>query len=147
MKVKDHNKFKLFEYENSNGSIFELGEIVILREIEDNNNPIGVVIQTHEDGDYRTDKFGNCSLSEVRIATLSEIKQYRKELVNDIEILDESDILIGLDRFPEFRNPLKEITDLTLKTISIEGELIESEMPYKSQFLIEELIKRLEDFV
>jgi hypothetical protein len=94
MKVKDHNKYRLFDYENDlTNKNFQLGEIVIRisgadRTLinQDNGNPIGVVIQLHDDGDCRTDMFGNCSSSEVRLATIDEIKEYRENLINDLEV-------------------------------------------------------------
>ena len=92
MKVKDHNKYRLFNYENDlTNKNFQLGEVVITVIDADNSfvdigNPIGVVIQLHDDGDCRTDMFGNCSSSEVRLATLEEIKEYRENLINDLEV-------------------------------------------------------------
>ena len=93
MKVKDHNKYRLFDYENDlTNKDFQLGEIVIKvtnankTKIDTNGNPIGVVIQLHDDGDCRTDMFGNCSSSEVRLATIDEIKEYRENLINDLEV-------------------------------------------------------------
>ncbi len=80
MKVNDHNKYRLFDYNNDMTNVnFQLGEVLINSE-----NEIGVVIQLHEDGDCRTDMFGNCSPSEVRLATISEIKEFRKDLLNDL---------------------------------------------------------------
>lgn len=81
MKVADHNKYRLFDYENDlTNPNFELGEILI-HNIRNEGNPIGVVIQVHSDGDCRTDMFGNCSLSEVRLATEEEVLKFRKELL------------------------------------------------------------------
>ncbi len=82
MNVKDHNKYRLFDYENDlTNENFKLGQVVINQE-----NEIGVVIQLHDDGDCRTDMFGNCSPSEVRLATLNEIKEYRENIVDDLEL-------------------------------------------------------------
>ena len=81
MTVNNHNNYRLFEYENHlSNTNFELGQVVI-----NQHNDVGVVIQLHEDGDCRTDMFGNTSLSEVRDATLEEITLYRSELLNDIK--------------------------------------------------------------
>lgn len=81
MKVADHNEYRLFDYENDlSNPNFELGEILI-HNTRDEGNPIGVIIQLHPDGDCRTDMFGNCSLSEVRLATEEEILEFRKELI------------------------------------------------------------------
>jgi hypothetical protein len=59
-----------------NNPNFRLGQVVINQE-----NEIGVVIQLHEDGDCRTDMFGNCSSSEVTTATIEQIKKFRPELL------------------------------------------------------------------
>ena len=86
MKVKNHNNYRLFEYENDlTNPNFNLGDVVINID-RDDSNPIGVVIQLHDDGDCRTDMFGNTSISEVRLATLNEVEQYRKEIVKDLDI-------------------------------------------------------------
>jgi hypothetical protein len=88
MKVTNHNKFRLFEYQNDmTNTNFELGQVVIKKEFSQGDNPIGVVIQLHSDGDCRTDMFGNCSLNEIRIATLEEISELRPKLLNHLENL------------------------------------------------------------
>lgn len=79
--VNDHSKYRLFDYWNDlSNSNFELGQIVI-----NNEDEVGVVIQLHQDGDCRTDMFGNTSIDEVRNATLEDIVLYRNELFNDIK--------------------------------------------------------------
>ena len=80
--VKDHNKFKLFCYTNYPNDTFTLGN-VLLKE-NDGSSEIGVVIQTFDDGDCRTDMWGNCSSSEVRAATLKDIEKLRPELLQEI---------------------------------------------------------------
>lgn len=85
-KVRDHNHFRMFEYENEPCETFQLGDI-LLKEYEDEKSPIdiGVVIQTFSDGDVRTDMWGMCSPSEVRIPTFKEIKKYRPRLLKHID--------------------------------------------------------------
>lgn len=80
--VKDHNKFRLFCYTNYPNDTFTLGN-VLLKEDEESTE-IGVVIQTFDDGDCRTDMWGNCSPSEVRSATIEDIKTFRPELLQDL---------------------------------------------------------------
>lgn len=85
MKVKDHKKFCCFEYESDmSNTNFQLGDIVT-KESEDGIE-IGVVIQLHDDGDFRTDMFGNASPSEVKLSTLEDIELYRNELLDEIEL-------------------------------------------------------------
>ena len=77
MFVKDHNKFRRFDYENDmSNPNFKLGQVVI----KNDEDSIGVVIQLHEDGDCRTDMFGNCSISEVTTATIEQIKKFRPRI-------------------------------------------------------------------
>lgn len=81
MFVKDHNTFRLFDYENDmTNKNFKLGQVVI----KNDEDSIGVVIQLHEDGDCRTDMFGNCSSTEVTTATIEQIKKFRPELIQDL---------------------------------------------------------------
>jgi hypothetical protein len=84
MKVKDHKKFCRFDYESSTAPhVYQLGDVVT-KESEDGIE-IGVVIQLHEDGDFRTDMFGNASPNgEISLSTLPEIERYRNELLEDL---------------------------------------------------------------
>ena len=102
MKVTDHNKYRKFDYDNYLlNPNFELGQVVAKVDRvgekffidKDNGNPIGVVIQLHDDGDCRTDMFGNCSPSEVTFATLEEIELYRPSVLDDIDLFDYQDEL------------------------------------------------------
>jgi hypothetical protein len=101
MKVKNHQGFagcdyNQYQYPQENHK-FELGDIIISTTNEEKE--IGVIIQLHEDGDYRNDMFGNCSESEIRLATESEIQMYRPILLIDETkqyIKSEYNISIGL---------------------------------------------------
>ena len=75
MKVLDYKDFATFDYEQ-NGNISQLGDVVINKE-----NEIGVIIQVHQDSDVRTDMFGNCSQSEIRLATIEEIKEFQPDII------------------------------------------------------------------
>lgn len=91
MKVKDHKKYCCFDYVSTTEETkYELGDIVI-KEYEDDKPEIGVVIQLHDRGELRTDMFGNCCNSEIRLATLDEIKQYRSDLL----IIEEQTFKVG----------------------------------------------------
>lgn len=83
IKVKDHNKFRLFDYKNELTVGYQLGSIVTLINME--QNPVGVVIQTFEDTNFRTDMFGMSSTEEVRPSTLEDIKNHRPELLSEIK--------------------------------------------------------------
>ena len=85
MKAKNHQgfSFTLYNQYPQESHIFELGDIIISTDGEDK---IGVIIQLHEDGDYRNDHFGNCTANEIRLATESEIQQHRPKLLLDESI-------------------------------------------------------------
>lgn len=86
MKVKNHNQFRHFDYENEiNPHKYQLGD-VLTKVYSDNTTEIGVVIQTFEDGDVRTDMWGMCSESEVSMSTFGEIEMYRPKLLTELLI-------------------------------------------------------------
>lgn len=76
--IKQWRKFKKFNYKQSVNPNIQLGALVIY---PNDNNSIGVVIQLHDDGDFRTDMNGNTSMSEVRFATLTEVLLNRPKLI------------------------------------------------------------------
>jgi hypothetical protein len=83
MKVKDHLKFCCFDYEsNISNTNFQLGDVVT--KVSEDGTEIGVVIQLHDDGDFRTDMFGNASPSEVTLSTIVEVTLHRKVLLEEI---------------------------------------------------------------
>jgi hypothetical protein len=85
--VSDHKRFACFEYESETSPGYQLGDI-LYKEYPEEDNPedtmepeIGVVIQTFEDGDVRTDMWGMSCDDEVSQATLAQIKKYRPNLM------------------------------------------------------------------
>jgi len=52
--------------------------------------------------------------------------------------------LMGLQRYPEFKPLVDEIVRAVLTKINADARKIESEMPYKAQFTLEEVIRELE---
>jgi hypothetical protein len=82
--VNDHNKYRLFEYETHPDEWVSLGDIVYSIE----QDRIGVVIQTHGNGEFRTDMFGNDSFYNCRFATMEEIEaspHYGGKLKDDLK--------------------------------------------------------------
>ena len=62
---------------------YQLGDVVT-KESEDGIE-IGVVIQLHEGGDFRTDMFGNASPNgEISLSTIDEVERYRNEILEDL---------------------------------------------------------------
>lgn len=92
MKVLDHNKFCYFDYESEvNPNKYQLGDVLYKEYTNENNYTsenqepeIGVVIQTFEDGDIRTDMWGMCSESEVSLSTIEQVNLYRPNLFQEI---------------------------------------------------------------
>ncbi len=78
--VLDYREYALFDYEHTTSKTdkFRLGDVVLK-----DNTEIGVIIQVHGNEEYRTDMFGNCCESEIRLATNEEIKTFREELISN----------------------------------------------------------------
>ena len=51
-----------------------------------NDNEIGVIIQKHNENELRTDMFGNCDIDSIRLATESEVNEYRPKLGEILKI-------------------------------------------------------------
>ena len=82
MKVKNHNKYRLFQYDNYPSDTFQLGDVVFKNSTD--GPEVGVIIQTHSSTDFRTDMFGNCSLDEITFASPVQILELAPELLPDI---------------------------------------------------------------
>jgi hypothetical protein len=53
----------------------------------------------------------------------------------------------GLKRYPEFKPLVDELRVMVVRAIQAKADAIESQMPYKQQFVLEELISQLKDLV
>lgn len=86
--VKDHTKFACFDYTSQPTDVISLGAIVKYQDDEypDKNNDIGVVIQTFDDGEFRTDMNGMTHISEVVPATIQDIREFRPILLSEINL-------------------------------------------------------------
>jgi hypothetical protein len=82
MRVKDHKRFARFNYISSKSTLYKLGDIVIKK--REDGCPIGVILQVHEEFEFRTDQFGNCCSDEIKLATMKEIQKYRSDLISQI---------------------------------------------------------------
>lgn len=93
MKVRDHLKYCRFKYENSlNPTKFVLGEVVtVIDKVGGEFGRVGVVINIHDDGDIRTDMFGNYHVDGLRLSTLDEVKDKRPELLADLDVKQYAD--------------------------------------------------------
>ena len=80
--VVNYKSYALFDYEQSKqtkNDTYILGHVVI----KNSDSEIGVIIQRHGGDEYRADNFGNCSGSEIRLATKDEVKTLRSEILNN----------------------------------------------------------------
>lgn len=55
--------------------------------------------------------------------------------------------MMGLERYPEFEPLVNDLAKLVVGEINQKAQLIDSKMPYNAQFVLEELIKKLESLV
>jgi len=85
MKVKNHKQFAKFEYISGTSSKMKLGDIVLKDAKKEEDIEIGVIIQIHDENEYRTDMFGNCHIDELVMATKEDIKKYRPKLLKAID--------------------------------------------------------------
>ena len=86
LKVTDHKKYRHFDYESEPSTTYQLGDVLLKKYDDELSSEIGVVIQTFSDGDFRTDMWGMSSYSEVLRAKLSDVKEYRPDLLSDLII-------------------------------------------------------------
>jgi len=85
MRVKNHLKFCCFQYLSSlTPTKFVLGEVVTIIDNKDMVGAVGVVIQIHDDGDVRTDMFGNYHVEGLRLSTLDEVKEHYPQILNEL---------------------------------------------------------------
>jgi len=59
----------------------------------------------------------------------------------------QAEMLMGLQRYPEFKPLVDKIVHTVIREINAEARNIESQMPYKAQFTLEEVIRELEERV
>ncbi len=60
------------------------------------------------------------------------------------ELRKQYSLLTGLQKYPEFLEAVDEVVSSTLMAIDARTGKIESDMPYKRQFILEAVIRRLE---
>jgi len=83
MNIVNYHKFACFAYKSVESSLYKLGDVVFKPSEFDGEDisEIGIIIQIHDEREYRTDMFGNCCASEIRLATEQEIATYRIDLL------------------------------------------------------------------
>lgn len=86
MNVVNYHKFTCFAYKSVESSLYKLGDVVFKpSEFEGEDvSEIGIIIQIHDEREYRTDMFGNCCASEISLATEEQIKTYRIDLLAEV---------------------------------------------------------------
>ena len=85
MNVKNHKEFACCSYiSTTDETAYQLGDIVI-KKYDDKTIEIGVIIQLHDTYEFRTDMWGNCSSTEIELATFAEIEKYRSDLIDKLQ--------------------------------------------------------------
>ena len=112
MKVRTLENIALFDYNSTTSTLFELNDVVFRKgDAElDEEDEIGVIIQVHGEHEYRTEMFGNCCSSQIKLATYEEIEKLKPALIksgnlitfenNKKIMLDAIDVLIA--QYDEF---------------------------------------------
>lgn len=86
MNIVNYHKFACFAYKSVESSLYKLGDVVFKpSEFEGEDvSEIGIIIQIHNEHEYRTDMFGNCCSDEIHLATIEEIETYRIDLLAEV---------------------------------------------------------------
>lgn len=88
MKVTNHKEFAYFDYESVESTKYKLGDILCKYPdiLSDEKPEIGVIIQIHDELEFRTDMWGNsCDSDLITEATIKQIERFRPDLLNRIE--------------------------------------------------------------
>jgi hypothetical protein len=85
--------------------------------------------------------------AEKAIARHKQALEYSPEAPEGLETSEGTKPLMGMQRYPEFKPLVEEIVHAVVTKINAEARKIQSEMPYKAQFTLEEVIKELQDRV
>lgn len=87
LRVADEKVFSRLNYISERSGHYQLGDVVTKPVLDDDQIPtgnieVGVVIQTFDDSDFRTDMWGMGSLGEgIRHATMEEITALRPDIL------------------------------------------------------------------
>lgn len=86
MRTND-KKYACFDYTDGHSgdhtkNPFQRGDVVFkeLDSLDEPCNEIGVVLQVHDEFELRTDMFGNASISELKMATMTQVLEFRPKL-------------------------------------------------------------------
>ena len=125
MNIKNYKDYAAFDYEQSECPNYNLGDVVI-----NDSNEIGIIIQIHDEDEYRTDEFGNVSSSEIRMATDEEIKKYRPNILTPPNLMRESKKSISIKNFIKqetIKLHKKTILESQLKKINAELNILKED--------------------
>lgn len=88
MNILNYKQFACFDYESKESSLMKLGDVVFKKDTYRGKDisEIGVVIQVHDEREFRTDMFGNACISEVTIATREQVEKYRPALIKELDV-------------------------------------------------------------
>lgn len=105
-----------------------------------NNNWFGFEITINDKSYWHDDTSTN----------FDEAIEIAKSIVNEIsaeQIENKKQPLVGLERYPEFKDAVERVSENTVLMLKNEARKITSDMPYKEQFLLEEIIRSLQERV
>lgn len=87
MNILNYRKFACFDYDSVESSQVKLGDVVFKQQTHKGEDlfEIGVIIQIHDEREFRTDMFGNCCMSEITLATREQVLMYRPDIIKDID--------------------------------------------------------------
>jgi hypothetical protein len=91
MNILNYRRYACFEYISNESTVFQLGDVVFKQQMYngEDQSEIGIILQIHSENEFRTDMFGNCSTSEITLATMEQVQMYRPDIIPDI--LDENE--------------------------------------------------------
>lgn len=83
MNITNYRRFARFEYVSNQSTVFQLGDVVFKQQMYNgkDQSEIGIILQIHGENEFRTDMFGNCSTSEITLATMEQVQLYRPDII------------------------------------------------------------------
>jgi len=107
-------------------------------------------MRAHDVGvsDYDKDASGD-KMADLKVRAAIIEKMAAKEIARvKGKTADMDDVVLpGLKRYPEFKPLVDELRVMVVRAIQAKADKIESQMPYKQQFVLEELIQQLQELV
>jgi Fe-S cluster biogenesis protein NfuA len=68
-----HRQYAMCDYNQSESSLYKLGDVVA------KDGEVGVIIQIHEEHEFRVNMWGNCSSCEIQMATAEQLENFNPQ--------------------------------------------------------------------